>query len=114
MSLFVGAFSEQWDKKKTMLIADALAAAGTICILLLYITSRLEIWHIYLINSMNGFMNTVQRPAADVAVNTAGTGKPLAARSGPQKLFRLGSEYFISCLRDGPLHIWRIGGRYLL
>ena len=38
MSLFAGAVSEQWDKKKTMLIADALAAAGTICILLLYIT----------------------------------------------------------------------------
>lgn len=68
MSLFAGAVSEQWDKKKTMLIADALAAAGTICILLLYITGRLEIWHIYLVNSMNGFMNTVQRPAADVAV----------------------------------------------
>lgn len=68
MSLFAGAVSEQWDKKKTMLIADALAAAGTICILLLYITHRLEIWHIYLVNSMNGFMNTVQRPAADVAV----------------------------------------------
>lgn len=68
MSLFAGAVSEQWDKKKTMLIADALAAAGTICILLLYITHRLEIWHIYLVNSINGFMNTVQRPAADVAV----------------------------------------------
>ena len=64
MSLFAGAVSEQWDKKKTMLIADALAAAGTICILLF----RLEIWHIYLVNSINGFMNTVQRPAADVAV----------------------------------------------
>lgn len=68
MSLFAGAVSEQWDKKKTMLIADALAAAGTICILLFYITHRLEIWHIYLVNSINGFMNTVQRPAADVAV----------------------------------------------
>lgn len=68
MSLFAGALSEHWDKKKTMLCADAAAALGTLCVLLLYMTRRLEIWHIYLINSVNGFMNTVQRPAADVAV----------------------------------------------
>ena len=54
MSLFAGAVSEQWDKN-----ADRRRPCGS---------GRLEIWHIYLVNSINGFMNTVQRPAADVAV----------------------------------------------
>jgi len=68
MSIFAGALSDRWDKKKTMLACDAFAAAATLCVLLLLGTGRLEIWHLYAINAINGLMNTVQRPAADVAI----------------------------------------------
>lgn len=68
MSIFAGALSDRWNKKKTMLICDALAAMTTLCVLILLETGRLRIVHLYAINAINGLMNTVQRPAADVAI----------------------------------------------
>jgi len=68
MSIFAGAISDRWDKKKTMLACDAFAAMTTLCVLLLLLSGRLRVWHLYVINMVNGLMNTVQRPAADVAI----------------------------------------------
>ncbi len=69
LSIFAGALSDKWDKKRTMLICDSAAAATTVLVLALLGTGRLEIWHLYLINALNGLMNTVQQPASDVAVS---------------------------------------------
>ena len=69
LSIFAGALSDRWDKKKTMLICDALAAVCTVFILVLLQQGQLKIWHLYVINMVNGTMNTVQRPASDVAVS---------------------------------------------
>ena len=68
MSIFAGALSDRWDKKRTMLACDAFAAACTVAVLVLLKTDRLEIWHLYVLNALNGLMNTVQSPAGDVAV----------------------------------------------
>lgn len=68
MSIFAGALSDRWNKKKTMLGCDAFAALTTLCVLFLLETGRLRIGHLYVINALNGLMNTLQRPAADVAI----------------------------------------------
>lgn len=69
LGIFAGAFSDRWDKKRTMLICDTLAAATTLTVLLLLVTGKLRITHLYLINAMNGLMNAFQQPASDVAVS---------------------------------------------
>ena len=66
-SIFAGALSDRWDKRKTMLVCDALAAVTTVCTLILLKTNLLEVWHLYIINAINGLMNTVQGPASEVA-----------------------------------------------
>ena len=68
LSIFAGALSDRWDKKKTMLLCDALAALCTVGVLALLVTGNLKIWHLYLNNALNGLMNTVQQPASEVAV----------------------------------------------
>ncbi|MBP3520636.1 MAG: MFS transporter, partial [Oscillospiraceae bacterium] len=68
LSIFAGALSDRWDKKKTMLLCDALAALCTVGVLVLLATGNLKIWHLYLNNALNGLMNTVQQPASEVAV----------------------------------------------
>lgn len=68
LSIFAGALSDKWNKKKTMLVCDAVAAATSVAVLILLQTGTLKIWHIYLINFINGMMNTVQSPASDVAI----------------------------------------------
>ena len=66
-SIFAGALSDKWNKKATMLICDAMAALCTVAVLLLLKTENLQIWHLYLVNAVNGLMNTVQQPASEVA-----------------------------------------------
>ena len=69
LSVFAGALSDRWDKKATMLVSDTFAALCTLTVLILLQTGRLEIWFLYIINALNGLMNTVQQPASDVAVS---------------------------------------------
>lgn len=68
MSIFAGALSDRWDKKRTMLVCDLLAAVSTVAVLVLLKNSLLAPWHLYILNAVNGLMNTVQQPASDVAV----------------------------------------------
>lgn len=68
MSIFAGALSDRWDKKKVMLICDTFAACCTVLVLILLKKGLLMPWHMYLLNVGNGLMNTIQQPAGDVAL----------------------------------------------
>lgn len=64
-----GTIADRWDKKRIMLTADLLAALGTVTVLVLYATSALQIWHLYIINFLLSFMNAFQNPASYVATS---------------------------------------------
>lgn len=68
-SIFAGSFIDRYNKKIIMLASDSFAALCTIFVLILLSAGKLEIWHLYIINTLNGLMNTLQQPAADVAVS---------------------------------------------
>lgn len=59
VSVFAGALSDRWDKRRTMLVCDSLAAAGTAAALLLHEAGGLRIGYIYLLNALSGLMNSV-------------------------------------------------------
>lgn len=67
VSIFAGAISDKWNKKAVMLVCDSFAALTTVCVLMLFKTGSLEVWHLYILNALNGLMNSVQSPASDVA-----------------------------------------------
>ena len=67
MSIFAGALSDRWNKKRTMLVCDLLAALSTVIIFLLIKADVLSAWHLYVLNALNGLMNTIQQPASEVA-----------------------------------------------
>lgn len=67
MSIFAGAISDKWNKKTVMLVCDSFAAMCTVAVLVLLKTDTLEVWHLYMLNALNGLMNTIQSPASDVA-----------------------------------------------
>ena len=68
VSIFAGAISDKWNKKAVMLVCDSFAALTTVCVLILFKTGLLEVWHLYILNALNGLMNSVQSPASDVAM----------------------------------------------
>lgn len=92
LSIFAGALSDKWNKKMTMLVCDTAAALTTVIMLILLQGGRLQIWHLYLINAVNGLMNTVQQPASEVAVT----------RVLPKKHYQKvgGLRYFASSLNS--------------
>ena len=67
MSIFAGAISDRLNRKVVMLVCDTFAALSTVVTMVLLRGGHLEIWHLYLLNALNGLMNTVQQPASDVA-----------------------------------------------
>ena len=64
-----GTFADRWDKKRIMLIADVVAACGTVTVFWLYSFSALRIWHLYLIDVLLSFMNAFQTSASFVATS---------------------------------------------
>jgi MFS family permease len=65
-SLFAGAFVDQHSKKLLMLSSDAIAAICSLLVFFLCNFDLLQIWHIYVINCVIGFMNAIQSPALSV------------------------------------------------
>lgn len=68
MSIFAGALTDRFNKKKTMLGCDAFAAVCTVIVFVLFSIKRLMAWHLYVLNAISGLMNTVQQPASEVAM----------------------------------------------
>ncbi|MBE6038779.1 MAG: MFS transporter [Anaerofustis stercorihominis] len=68
MSIFAGALTDRFHKKKTMLVCDVFAVCCTVVIFILYNTDSLKIWHLYALNAVSGLMNTIQQPASEVAM----------------------------------------------
>ena len=68
MSIFAGALTDRFDKKKTMLVCDVFAAMCTVIVFVLFQTDSLMVWHLYALNAVSGLMNTVQQPASEVAM----------------------------------------------
>lgn len=88
MSIFAGALTDRFDKKKTMLVCDVLAVSCTVVILLLFRTNHLMIWHLYALNAVSGLMNTVQQPASEVATTLVIPEKDYQRTSGLRSLSR--------------------------
>ncbi|HCD42201.1 MAG TPA: MFS transporter [Lachnoclostridium sp.] len=86
LSIFAGALSDRWNKKATMLLSDSFAALCTVSVLILLTTGKLQIWHLYLINTLNGLMNTVQQPASDVSISLLAPKKHYQKVSGMRSL----------------------------
>ncbi len=88
MSIFAGAITDKFDKKKTMLVCDLLAALTTVIVFVLYKTDTLTMWHLYVINAFSGLMNTVQQPASEVAYTLIIPKEHYQKTSGFQQLSR--------------------------
>ena len=88
MSIFAGAITDRFDKKKTMLVCDVMAALTTVLVYALYRTDRLMSWHLYAVNAFSGLMNTVQQPASEVAYTLVIPKEQYQRTSGLQSLSR--------------------------
>lgn len=69
VSLLGGAVVDKTNKKMIMLVCDSIAAVGSFVILIYFWADNLQLWVLYIINIVNGFMNAFQGPASQVGIS---------------------------------------------
>ena len=79
-----GTLADRWDKKKIMLVCDLFAALCTLTVAILFVIGTLQVWHLYVANFLNSFMNAFQNPASYVAVSLLVPKEQYARASGLQ------------------------------
>lgn len=67
-SSFTGSVVDRFKRKHVMLLADSCAALVSVCILLLYFSGGLEIWHLYLLQALSGMFEAFQYPAYQASI----------------------------------------------
>lgn len=68
VSVFAGAFVDTHKKKSIMLWSDTISVLCSFFVLMIYMVGKLQVWHIYIVNTITGFMNAFQSPASTVAI----------------------------------------------
>lgn len=68
ISPFAGVLVDRWDRRKTMILSDMGAAAGTLGILLLVNADMLQTWHIYIAVAIISLFGAIQEPASQATV----------------------------------------------
>ncbi|MBR4887719.1 MAG: MFS transporter [Clostridia bacterium] len=82
LSFIFGSLGDTWDRKKIMLIADAVAAATSVMTLALLLVGQLQVWHLYAINLVLGISDAFQGPAVSSAQSSLVPPEKYAATSG--------------------------------
>lgn len=67
-SPIAGALVDRWDRRRVMLVSDAVAALGTLALFLLLFAGRLEPWQIYVTSAINALCASFQNPAYTAAI----------------------------------------------
>ena len=68
-SPFAGVLIDRWDRRGVMLLARLGAAWMAAVLLLLFITGKLQIWHLYLAQGLSGALEALRQPAVFSAVS---------------------------------------------
>lgn len=82
VSVLSGSLIDRHKKKSIMAVSDSVAAVCTVVVMILYMTNNLQLWQIYVINSVLGLMNAFQSPAQSVAVGILVPEEKMAKASG--------------------------------
>lgn len=67
VSIFAGKFIDSHRKKRIIMITDSLSAVCSLAICILIFTGHMQLWYVYMINIVLGFMEALQSPAVSVA-----------------------------------------------
>lgn len=68
-ALFAGILVDRGDRKLLMLLGDAAAGIAIVDILLLFVTNRLEIWHLYITAAISGLFGYFQYLAYSASIS---------------------------------------------
>jgi len=109
-SPIAGALVDRWDRKLVTMLSDIASGISTIVILMLLISGRLEIWHLYITSAFSGAFQAFQFPAFSAAVTLMLDKKQYARANGMMSLARSASGIFAPIAAGILLPVIGIGG----
>jgi MFS family permease len=86
LSPLAGALVDRWDRRRTLIASDSVAALGTLFILTMSLAGRLEVWHLYLANLVAALAGAFQYPAFTATTTLLIPKRHLARASGLQQV----------------------------
>jgi MFS family permease len=109
-----GALVDRWNRKLVMMLSDIAAGISTLAILLLFMSGRLEIWHLYVTTAFAGLFHAFQFPAYSAAISTMVSKEHYTRASGMLSLTQNASGIFAPIAASILLNYVSFGGVFLL
>lgn len=85
-----GALVDRYNRKLMMMVSDLAAGIGTITILFLFATGRLQVWHFYVVNVVVAMGNAFHWPAYSAAITTMVPKEQYGRANGMMSLVQAG------------------------
>ncbi|MCZ7544543.1 MAG: MFS transporter [Anaerolineae bacterium] len=63
-----GVLVDRWDRRRVIVLADAGQAAGTLLLLLAFLSESFQLWQLYAVAFVQGAFATLQQPALDASI----------------------------------------------
>ena len=67
-SIFTGTLVDRWNRRIVMLVGNTIASLSTLVAALLFFGGALEIWHLYIVLTVNGLANAFIVPSMEASV----------------------------------------------
>lgn len=65
---FGGTFADRYSRRLIMIVADLVSAACMVVLIALFLTDRVELWHLYTMMAIRSAMQAFQQPAAMASI----------------------------------------------
>jgi MFS family permease len=110
MSPIAGVMVDRYSRKLMMMVSDVAGGIGTLFILVMFATGRLEFWYLYLAAILTGIGNTFQWPAYSAAISTMIPKEQLGRVNGMMSLMEAGPGVLAPILAGALLPIVKLEG----
>jgi len=114
ISPVAGALVDRSNRKFMMIISDLASGLATIVILTLYLSGKLEIWHLYIAGAFSGAFQAFQWPAFSAAITTMLPKEQYGRANGLMSLAETGSGIFAPLLAGALLGLIGLAGILLV
>ena len=114
LSPIAGVWVDRWDRRLVLLFADLGAGLMTVMILILYMTNTLQIWHLYVVQTLTGGFTAFQAPAYTAATTMLVPKSQYTRTSGMRSLASSTSQVLAPVFAGVMLRLIGIGGVMLI
>lgn len=114
LSPIAGVWVDRWDRRLVLLFADLGAGLMTVTILILYMTNALQIWHLYVVQTLTGGFTAFQAPAYTAATTMLVPKSQYTRTSGMRSLASSTSQVLAPVFAGVMLRLIGIGGVMLI